>query len=66
MDTLQAISEALGYEHVSLLIQEPAASPELRDEDLKFALFGDINTSDEAMDDVRRYALFIQSRNQKK
>jgi hypothetical protein len=30
--------------------------------DLKYALFGDANASDEAMADVRRYAQFIMAR----
>lgn len=63
MDTLQAIAVALGYDQVSAFLGQEEPRPSvIRDEELKFALFGDPHIDDDIMEDVRRYAQFIKAR----
>ena len=62
--TLKKLAAALGVsekELVSINLGRESAAPS-GDEALKFALFGDGNISDEMLDEVKKFAQFIKSR----
>lgn len=42
--------------------EKPTAEKAVRDEELKFALFGDATVSDEDFEDVKRFAEFIKNK----
>lgn len=62
--TLKKLASALGVSEKELLsinLGRESAAPS-GDEALKFALFGDGNISDEMLDEVKKFAQFIKSR----
>lgn len=42
--------------------EKPTEPRPVSDEDIKFALFGDVNVSDEDFEDVKRFAEFIKNK----
>ena len=60
-NTLRAIAEALNVT-VAELTGEEVVKIKPTDEDIKFALFGEGDVSDEDYEDVKRYAAFIRAR----
>lgn len=42
--------------------EKPTAEKAVSDEELKFALFGDVGVSDEEFEDVKRFAEFIKNK----
>ena len=60
-NTLRAIADALGVS-VAELTGESITRPKPTDDDIKFALFGEGDVSDEDYEDVKRYAAFIRAR----
>ena len=59
-NTLRAIAEALGVS-VAELTGEDIERPKPTDADIKRALFGDENATDEDFEDVKRYAAFVRA-----
>lgn len=63
--TIKKIASALGVTESELMGREgEAISPS--DGQLKFALFGDGNATDEMLEEVKQFAKFIKSRNDSK
>lgn len=42
--------------------EKPTAAKTVSDDDIKFALFGDVGVSDEDFEDVKRFAEFIKNK----
>lgn len=61
--TVGKLSSALGISEAELMnLGENAHVGTISDKELKFALFGDGRISDEMLDEVKRFAEFIKSR----
>ena len=62
-ERLQKICELFGVSKETVLCIKPIGDQRsVTDEDIKFALFGEGDVSDEDFEDVKRYAAFIRSR----
>lgn len=63
-ERLQKLCEIFGVSKEALLCIRPLGQSDrpVTDEDIKFALFGEGDVSDEEFEDVKRYAAFVRAR----
>lgn len=64
VDKVQKVADALGVS-ISVILDGEDQDAETRDNDIKFALFGDVDVDDEIYNEVKRFAKFAQSQAKK-
>lgn len=65
-DTMKRLARFFNVSIDTLMGEDPPARPEIRDEDIKFALFGgDAEITDAQFEEVKRFAQFVKMREER-